>query len=58
MTVHFGSKDHPLSLWTVHFGSNDRPRSPFWARLTLLYGVSHITFDYELIKGGDTFQLQ
>ena len=25
MTVHFGSKDRPLSSWTVHFGSNDRP---------------------------------
>ena len=25
MTVHFGSKDRPLSSLTVHFGSNDRP---------------------------------
>ena len=25
MTVHFGSKDYPLSSWTVHFGSTDRP---------------------------------
>ena len=25
MTVHFGSKDRPLSSWAVHFGSTDRP---------------------------------
>ena len=25
MTVHFDSKDRPLSFWTVYFGSNDRP---------------------------------
>ena len=25
MTVHFGSKDHPLSSWNVQYGLNDSP---------------------------------